>query len=60
MMATKRPCECYDKGCPAHQGEAECPHRALVTLRRIDWADQPRVRVCEHCALDMVESGVFA
>ena len=52
-------CECVDKGCRVHEGQ-ECESKAQTTLRRVDFAGQPRVRFCNDCADDACESGVFA
>lgn len=62
QMANRRyrlECECSDPGCPVHLSDP-CPKRATTTLRRIDFADEPRVQFCNECAADAMDSGVFA
>lgn len=58
-MAEKR-CECHDKGCPAHQGADECNSTSRITLYRIDMEDHTGTPMCDYCADDAFESGVFA
>jgi hypothetical protein len=54
-------CECTDSGCPIHKGIAECHVQADVTLFRVDMdmEDDTPVIVCNGCAEDMVDSGLF-
>ena len=53
-------CECSDSGCPVHEGAGECPKRAKVVLRRIDFVGEPHCHFCRECADDALESGVFS
>ena len=50
-------CECADSGCPEQHG-AGCEQRATIKLVRIDMSDAG-VLMCEACADDALESGVF-
>jgi hypothetical protein len=52
-------CECADPGCPVHRG-ADCTRKANALLRRIDMDDESGEYMCESCAEDALESGVFA
>lgn len=60
-------CECSDPGCPVCKGQHERAHRAvlvagdrnnIVELERIDLGGY--VSMCEACAEDALDSGVFA
>ena len=55
-------CECYDPECP-HAGpnhrERQCLNLSVVTLHRIDMADETGVPLCQECADDAMDSGVF-
>ena len=53
----KRPCECADPGCPAHDG-SRCDGAARTSLYRVDM-DYGRVPMCAECADDAIASGVF-
>lgn len=50
-------CECSDPGCPCCQGS--CPVAADATVFRVDMEDITGTRMCEPCAADALESGVF-
>jgi hypothetical protein len=53
-------CECGDPGCPAHEGKNKCSHVAQVKVRRIDMdCGKTTFWMCETCAEDALESGVF-
>jgi len=52
-------CECGDKGCPVHQGEETCNLNAAVQLFRVDMDDQTGTLMCEKCAEDAFDSGLF-
>lgn len=59
MAAKRKPtCECADKGCSAHEGISHCINKSVVEVRRIDY-DGAKVRFCEDCWNDAIESGVF-
>lgn len=61
MQATTIPasvCQCSDPGCPEHRGSA-CQAVATVPLLRIDMSGA-RVDMCDACACDALDSGVFA
>lgn len=56
-------CECSDRACPAHMGQ-HCDSAYQITATRIDaerWAGDKaaRVRFCEACYEDAMESGLF-
>ena len=54
-------CECGDSGCPEHKGMNFCRNVGRRTVRRIDMEDgETRFKMCEGCAADALESGVFA
>ena len=53
-------CQCCDPGCPVHEGKSECSRPAKTTVRRIDMDDgKTTFRMCNKCADDALESGVF-
>jgi hypothetical protein len=52
-------CECGDSGCPAHKGTMHCGRRAVVTVFRVDMEDETGTIMCDACAADALESGVF-
>jgi hypothetical protein len=56
---TEDKCKCSDPGCPVHKGESQCDNRAIAILYRIDMEDQSGTLMCETCAGDALESGVF-
>ena len=61
MSVTRFLCDCTDPGCPAHGGVSQCRTAAAVRLRRVDWGiDAGYLRMCQACADDAMESGVFA
>ena len=49
-------CECSDKLCPACHGN--CDNDGIVALVRIDM-DSAELFLCEECAADAMESGLF-
>lgn len=53
-------CHCFDKGCPVHKGQHLCPNKALVRVYRVDMHDRTGTQMCEGCANDALDSGVFA
>jgi len=52
-------CECSDPGCSEHQGREKCPGSAVVTVFRSDMVDELGTEMCEACAEDALDSGVF-
>ena len=60
LKRVKRTCDCCDPGCPVHPGGPQCDRQATVSLRRIDFEGQPICWMCNGCASDALESGVFA
>lgn len=50
-------CECGDPGCPVCHGH--CRQRAVTTVYRSDMEDETGTDVCEGCAEDCLDSGVF-
>lgn len=52
-------CECGDHGCPVHKSHSRCPNRASTILYRSDMDDQTGTAMCDKCADDAMESGVF-
>ncbi len=54
------PCECSDPGCPVHPGESHCSHTGSQSLYRIDMQDETGTLMCENCAQDAFESGLFS
>jgi len=50
-------CECGDPGCPVCHGKCRKPAR--TTVYRSDMEDEMGTPMCEGCAADCVESGVF-
>lgn len=51
-------CECADHACPAHPG-VNCQDFSQHVVRRVDFAGEPRVRFCDPCFEDAMESGLF-
>ncbi len=52
-------CGCTDSGCPAHHGCPDCRREATARVYRIDMTDETGTPMCEDCAADALESGVF-
>lgn len=52
-------CDCGDRGCPVHKGSERCPNKATVTVYRIDMNDPYGSEMCDGCAEDAMDSGVF-
>jgi len=50
-------CECTDPGCPACAGK--CTRWATMVLVRIDMEDETGTAMCDKCAYDAFESGLF-
>lgn len=55
----KRRCQCADPGCPIHRGESKCTRAAKRKVRRIDMEDRSGTWMCEGCASDVYDSGLF-
>ena len=54
-----RPCECSDRECPVHKGRPSCPRAGDTIVYRSDMEDRSGVLMCEGCAADALDSGVF-
>lgn len=55
-------CECSDPGCPAHLESlesSECFKIATIVVYRIDMNDETGTFMCDECACDALDSGVF-
>jgi hypothetical protein len=52
-------CGCTDPDCPVHLYHKMCDKRAHRTLYRIDMEDRTGTPMCDRCAEDAFESGVF-
>jgi hypothetical protein len=52
-------CECTDMHCPCHDGTQFCTHVDTTRLYRIDMEDKHGIRMCDDCASDAFESGLF-
>jgi len=50
-------CECSDPGCPHCQGK--CDEGATNILYRCDMDDETGTVMCEKCADDALEGGLF-
>ena len=54
-------CDCTDSGCPIQHGSEGCWQTAIIRVRRFDMDDgQTTFDMCDDCASDALESGVFA
>lgn len=53
----KTNCQCSDPLCPVCHGK--CTTRATTVVQRIDMEDRTGTPVCEKCADDCMESGLF-
>lgn len=60
-------CECSDPKCLVHTDDdsrstgklSECQNVGTVTLYRVDMEDETGTVMCEDCANDAYESGLF-
>jgi hypothetical protein len=52
-------CECGDPGCPVHKGTSNCPNLSSRKVFRSDMEDRSGTRMCNACADDAMDSGVF-
>ena len=52
-------CECFDSGCPVHPHISTCGKKATVTVFRVDMEDNCGTIMCDECASDALNSGVF-
>jgi hypothetical protein len=59
VKAYKNPCECSDPGCPVHAGKSDCENAARTLLIRVDMDDSTGTAMCQKCAEDALESGLF-
>ncbi len=59
MALLPHPCECHDRGCPTHPGHF-CEAGGSVRVYRIDVEDETGTYMCDECATDAIDSGVFA
>ena len=50
-------CECSDPACPVCRGK--CREKAETILFRIDMQDRTGTAMCEPCADDAMDSGLF-
>ncbi len=50
-------CECTDPGCPCCHGH--CDLDSAATLFRVDMDDRHGILMCDKCADDAMESGMF-
>ena len=50
-------CQCSDPGCPACRGK--CLRKAITCVNRIDMEDRTGTPMCNKCATDALESGLF-
>jgi hypothetical protein len=50
------PCQCADRGCPCR---GRCCRRATTTLFRTDTDDRTGTPLCDGCAADAWESGLY-
>lgn len=50
-------CECSDPGCPVCHGS--CMNKGTDQLHRVDMEDKTGTLMCEGCAADAHEAGVF-
>ncbi len=50
------PCECSDPGCPCM---GKCTLYGNTTLYRVDMIDKTGTPMCDRCADDALDSGVF-
>jgi hypothetical protein len=52
-------CECADAGCPGHKGKNRCHYPVAHVMFRVDMEDKTGTAMCEGCATDAFESGLF-
>jgi len=53
-----KPCGCIDRSCPAHPNVV-CAMPATTTIYRVDMDDDDGTHMCDDCAADAIESGLF-
>jgi hypothetical protein len=55
-------CECADPGCTAGITDAngKCTNKATCVLFRVDVEDNTGTAMCDECAEDALDSGLFA
>lgn len=54
-----RTCQCFDTACNVNHGAVGCEIAPAFALYRVDMEDRTGTAMCEHCAEDAVESGLF-
>lgn len=52
-------CQCGDSDCREHKGSSTCENEAAHIMYRIDMEDRNGTPMCEECASDAFESGLF-
>jgi hypothetical protein len=52
-------CECAEPQCVAHRLHSSCNQPATDFLFRVDMTDETGTAMCEACATDAFESGLF-
>jgi hypothetical protein len=58
-MKVKLTCECSDSGCPVKHGSKGCRKTAAYIVYRVDMADETGTPMCQKCAEDAMDSGLF-
>ena len=57
MIRKTDACQCFDQEC---HGRGQCGDAVAETLYRIDMIDETGTPLCEHCANDAFNSGLFS
>jgi len=52
-------CECSDPACPVQHPDSNCRQVATTILYRVDMEDVTGTAMCDACASDAMESGLF-
>lgn len=52
-------CECSDRGCRVHQGVSTCRNEGTERLYRVDIEDRTGTGMCQACAGDATDCGLF-
>lgn len=60
MPINQRKCECSDPSCQIPHGATMCRATMPTTLYRVDMEDRTGVDMCEGCAIDAMETGLFS
>lgn len=53
-------CQCNDTQCLIHKPSDICANTATTIMYRVDMTDETGTAVCDGCAEDMANSGLFA